>query len=293
MIDEIIKREIADALSQQLSVKIQIIQAERIHGGDINETFRLNTNEGVWFLKLNDARRFPDMFLRERDGLDVLRNAGVINVPRPVLHGQAGTAAFLVTEFCERGTAAPDFWENFAAAIARLHQQTQPYFGLGAANYIGSLKQYNTSYSNWAVFYAFNRLMPLARSAYDMHRLDKGMMQQMESLCKRLPQLFPEEPPALLHGDLWSGNFMVGSNGRATIFDPAVYYGHREMELAMTRLFGGFDTRFYYTYQAIRPLVAGWQQRIGLCQLYPLLVHLNLFGGSYYNDVKDVLQSFD
>jgi fructosamine-3-kinase len=119
------------------------------------------------------------------------------------------------------------------------------------------------------------------------------MMQQLETLCRRLPQLFPDEPPALLHGDLWSGNFLVGSNGKAMIFDPAVYYGHREMDLAMTRLFGGFDTRFYYTYQAIRPLETGWQQRLGLCQLYPLLVHLNLFGGNYYNDVKDVLQQYN
>lgn len=289
MIDEIIKPDIADALSAQLSVKIQIKDAERVHGGDINETWRLRTNAGEWFLKLNDARRYPDMFLREQDGLEELRQTGHINVPKPVCYGKAGNRAFLVTEYVEKGTASPDFWESFAASIAKLHQQTQPYFGLRAANYIGSIKQYNTPYSTWPVFYAFNRLMPLGRMAYDQRRLDKQMMLQLETLCKKLPQLFPDEPPALLHGDLWSGNFLVGANGKAYIFDPAVYYGHREMDLAMTRLFGGFDTRFYYTYHAIRPLEAGWQQRIGLCQLYPLLVHLVLFGGNYYNDVKEIL----
>ncbi len=289
MIDDIIKREIGVALSAQLSVKIQINRAERIQGGDINETFRLDTNEGKWFLKMNDARKYPDMFVREHDGLEELRQAGALFVPRPVCTGTAGNRAFLVTEFIDKGGAAPDFWESFAAGMARLHQHTQAFYGLQAANYIGSIKQYNTPYSTWPVFYAFNRLTPLAKMAYDQQRMDKEMLRQLESLCRRLPALFPDEPPALLHGDLWSGNFLVGANGKACIFDPAVYYGHREMDLAMTRLFGGFDTRFYYTYQAIRPLESGWQQRIGLCQLYPLLVHLNLFGGSYYNDVKEIL----
>jgi fructosamine-3-kinase len=142
------------------------------------------------------------------------------------------------------------------------------------------------------VFYAFNRLLPLIRLAYDQQIVEKSMVQQVEALCKQLPQLFPVEPPALLHGDLWSGNFMVGSNGRACVYDPAVYYGHREMDLAMTRLFGGFDTRFYYAYQAVYPLQPEWQQRIGICQLYPLLVHLVLFGGNYYGSIKEILQSY-
>jgi fructosamine-3-kinase len=293
MIDEMTKRELNTALSRQLSVKIQINHAERIHGGDINETFLLDTSEGRWFLKMNDARKYPTMFERELSGLEELRAAGVISVPKPFCYGTAGNRAFLLLEYLEKGSAAPDFWENFAASVVRLHEHTRPYFGLNDANYIGSIKQYNTPYTSWAVFYAFNRLMPLAKMAFDNYRIDRPVMQQLESLCRRLPQLFPEEPPALLHGDLWSGNFLVGSNGKVVIFDPAVYYGHREMDLAMTRLFGGFDTRFYYTYQAIRPLESGWQQRLGLCQLYPLLVHLNLFGGNYFNDVKDVLQQYN
>ncbi len=293
MIDEMTKRELNTTLSRQLSVKIQINHAERIHGGDINETFLLDTTGGRFFLKMNDARKYPDMFEKELAGLEELRAANVIAVPAPLCYGAAGNRAFLLLEFVEKGTAAADFWESFAASVARMHEHTKPFFGLNAANYIGSLKQYNTPYSSWPVFYAFNRLMPLIKMAFDNYRIDQAMTQQLENLCRRLPQLFPDEPPALLHGDLWSGNFLVGNNGKAMIFDPAVYYGHREMDLAMTRLFGGFDTRFYYTYQAIRPLEPGWQQRLGLCQLYPLLVHLNLFGGNYYNDVKDVLQQYN
>lgn len=273
-------------------MKIQINQSERIHGGDINETYRIQTNEGNWFLKMNDARRFPSMFSREAEGLMELKDKKVIAVPDPVCVGEVGNRAFLVTEFISKGVAQPDFWESFAASVARMHQQSLAYFGFKDANYIGSIKQYNTPYNSWPVFYAFNRIMPLMRMAYDQQALSHADKEQIERLCRRLPELFPEEPPALLHGDLWSGNFMIGTNGKACIFDPAVYYGHREMDLAMTRLFGGFDTRFYYTYQAIMPLANGWQQRIGLCQLYPLLVHLVLFGGSYYNDIKEILQTY-
>jgi fructosamine-3-kinase len=143
------------------------------------------------------------------------------------------------------------------------------------------------------VFFAFNRLMPLVKQAYDRCVLEKATVKQLEKLCKRLPAIFPEEPPALLHGDLWSGNYMVGPDGKPCIYDPAVYYGHREMDLAMTRLFGGFDTRFYYAYEHIHPLAKGWQQRIGICQLYPMLVHALLFGGSYADSIKGVLNEWD
>jgi fructosamine-3-kinase len=287
--DEILLHELSITLSAQLAVKIQINQAERINGGDINETYRLLTNEGVWFLKMNDARRYPDMFAKEFNGLETLRKTAAITLPQPICYGKVNGRAYLVTTFLDKGGVVPDFWEGFAASMVKLHKNTQPHFGFHESNYIGTLKQYNTPYSSWPVFYAFNRLLPLARQAFDRQLLDKANIKRMEQLCKRLPSIFPEEPPALLHGDLWSGNFMVGPDGRACIYDPAVYYGHREMDLAMTRLFGGFDTRFYYAYERLYPLAAGWQQRIGICQLYPLLVHALLFGGSYADSVKGIL----
>lgn len=292
MTDDILLHELSATLSAELGVKIQINHAESVHGGDINETYKLSTNEGPFFLKMNYSRRFPDMFAREYSGLETLRKPGVITLPKPICYGAKNGRAFLITTFLEKGGVAPDFWESFAASIGRLHQQTQPHYGFNQSNYIGSLKQYNTPFSSWAVFYAFNRLMPLGKQAYDRQLIEKTDLQQLEALCKRLPSIFPEEKPALLHGDLWSGNFMVGPDGRACIYDPAVYYGHREMDLAMTRLFGGFDTRFYYSYQHMYPLVSGWQQRIGICQLYPLLVHALLFGGSYVEDVREVLKEW-
>jgi len=292
MIDEILQKQLSAALSEQLKVKIHINEAKSVHGGDINESFRIATNEGYFFVKMNDAKRFPEMFAQEYAGLMELRSAGALQAPKPLAYGSAGGRAYLVQEFLMKGQAVADFWDDFAVSLACQHRVTKPHFGNPGTNYLGTLKQYNTPYSNWAVFYAFNRLLPLIRMAYDQQIVDKQMVQQVESLCRQLPQLFPAEPPALLHGDLWSGNFMVGANGKACVFDPAVYYGHREMDLAMTRLFGGFDTRFYYAYQAAYPLLPGWQQRIGICQLYPLLVHLILFGGNYYNSIREVLQSY-
>ncbi|PUZ21671.1 hypothetical protein DCC81_24075 [Chitinophaga parva] len=292
MMDETLLTNLGTALSRQLGVKIQINRTVSIAGGDINDTYRIESNEGQWFLKMNNAQKYPGMFAKEYDGLQTLARTGAIKVPQPILYGTAGPHAFLVTELIEKGRLVSDFWENFAASLAQLHRHSQPNFGYHTSNYIGNLKQYNTAYSSWPVFYAMNRLLPLAREAYDQQKMDKETVKQLELLSKRLPDIFPSEPPSLIHGDLWSGNFMVGNNGKACIYDPAVYYGHREMDLAMTRLFGGFDTRFHYAYQAVFPLSHGWQSRIGVCQLYPLLVHYVIFGGSYFSDIKEVLNEF-
>ena len=292
MIDEILQMQLSTALSEQLKVKIHINEAISVHGGDINKSFRIATNEGYFFVKMNDGVRFPDMFAQEYAGLLELRSAQALDTPKPLGYGRVNGQAYLLLEFLTKGPALGGFWDDFAVSLARQHKVKQPHFGYNGPNYIGSLKQYNTPYSSWAVFYAFNRLLPLIRMAYDQQIVDKQMVQQVEILCRQLPHIFPAEAPALLHGDLWSGNFMVGSKGKVCVFDPAVYYGHREMDLAMTRLFGGFDTRFYYAYQAAYPLSPGWQQRIGICQLYPLMVHLLLFGGNYYNSIREILQSY-
>jgi fructosamine-3-kinase len=292
MADIILLHELSNVLSAQLGVKIQINRAERIYGGDINETYRLETGEGDWFLKVNDHHRYPDLFVKEFNGLEALRAAAALHVPRPLCYGAVGQQAYLVMDYLHKGRVTADFWEDFGTSLGRLHSNTNPGFGFFESNYIGSVRQYNTVYNSWPVFYAFNRLTPLAREAFDRHLMDKTLLTQLEALCKRLPSIFPEEPPALLHGDLWSGNFMVGPAGSACIYDPAVYYGHREMDLAMTRLFGGFDTRFYHAYQSAFPLAQNWQQRIGVCQLYPLLVHLLLFGGGYLNSIREILRAW-
>lgn len=136
------------------------------------------------------------------------------------------------------------------------------------------------------------RIMPLAQLAFDQHKLNKQEIASIEKLCGRFNDLFPAEEPALIHGDLWSGNFMAGESGLPVIYDPAVYYGNREMDIAMSLLFGGFDKNFYDHYNEVFPLQQDWKKRVQLCQLYPLFVHLILFGGHYYNSVVNLVKSY-
>jgi fructosamine-3-kinase len=293
MFNESIHKAIQEEMALKLSAKIEIKDAKKLNISALNECWELETNAGNWFLKLNDARKYPRIFESEMDGLAALSQLGHVDVARPICCGETSDKSFLITEYLESSSAAGDFWEQFAVSVARMHQKTQNHFGWSQPNYVGSLLQYNTPYQSWSVFYALNRILPLAQKAYDLHLLDAGLVKRLEFFCKRLPDLFPEEAPAFLHGDLWSGNFMVGPQGKAVLIDPAIYYGHREMDIAMTRLFGGFDNRFFYTYQAVKPLEKGWQQRIPYCQLYPRLVHLILFQTApYRTEIEETMEEF-
>jgi protein-ribulosamine 3-kinase len=199
---------------------------------------------------------------------------------------------YLLLEWLESGSSQKDFWEQFGAGLAMMHKKQQAFFGWKEDNYIGSLRQNNNKHESWNLFYAECRIMPLVRQLFNTNAFSKNDLAAAEKLCEKLNKLFPSEPPALLHGDLWSGNFMVTSNGYAAIFDPAVYYGHREMDIGMTKLFGGFDQRFYNAYNEVYPLEKDWQRRLQLTQLYPILVHAILFGGHYIDKAKTIIKYF-
>ncbi len=279
-------------LSQVKSKPIIVINYSPVFGGDINTTYVLSTNEDKYFIKLN-ATAFDDMLQREKDGLLLLRSANTtLKIPEPILQGNFAQQSFLLMEYLEKGAESKSLWQQLATGLAQLHQITQDHFGLHHNNYIGSVFQNNTSATTWAQFYAHQRILPLMQQAYEQHKCTKEDLQQAEQFCNKLPGLMPEEPAALLHGDLWSGNRMFTLNREASVYDPAVYFGHREMDIAMTLLFGGFDAQFYTTYNEVFPLQNGWRNRIDICQLYPLLVHLILFGGHYYSAVKSILEKY-
>ena len=261
-------------------------------GGSINDAWRLETDAGRFFLKTNSADSFPSMFEAEADGLQRLREAGPLRVPEVIAHGEDHDDSFLLLEWVESGTRKPGFWAGFGRGLAQLHRHTQKHFGLERDNYIGSLVQRNTAASDWPSFFIHQRLEPQLKMARDRKRVEAGMAFRFERLFHQLDKLFPAEPPALLHGDLWTGNFLCDSNSRPVLIDPAVYYGHREMDMAMTRLFGGFDVDLYAAYHAEWPLEQRWEERVDLCNLYPLLVHVNLFGGGYVAQVEAVLKRF-
>jgi protein-ribulosamine 3-kinase len=159
-------------------------------------------------------------------------------------------------------------------------------------NFIGSLVQLNTEKSNWFEFFVEYRLQPLVEMALEHKKLNRSHEDLFQNLYKKILDIFPIEKPTLLHGDFWNGNFMPNADGQPLIFDPAVYYGHREMDIAMSQLFGGFHQRFYDSYNESFPLEQGWKERSRVANLYPLLVHVNLFGGSYIGEVEATLKAY-
>jgi len=279
-------------LSEKTGKPVAILNQRPVGGGSINAAYRLETTEGLFFVKVNSASRYPQMFQKEVLGLQLLSNADEIPVPEVVDYGENRNDAFLILKYIESGRERDNFWEDFGNRLARLHQHQNETFGLDHDNYIGSLDQSNRKHKTWSDFFTRERLEPLAKMAYDDRLLESKDLKALQNFEKKINDIFPEEPPALIHGDLWSGNFMTNSEGSAVIIDPAVYYGHREMDLGMSQLFGGFHSRFYEAYQKTYPLEPGWQKRLDYCNLYPLLVHVNLFGGGYVGSFRSILRLF-
>ncbi len=265
---------------------------QAVYGGDINKCFKLKTDKGDFFVKVNASLFGLDMFEKEARGLLQLIKAESIKVPMPLFDGKFHQQIFLVLEYIESGQPTTRFWETFGESIARLHSSTHEQFGLEHNNYIGKLTQSNKQHSLWMDFFALERILPLVKRAHESGLLNNEHVSDAERICSKLKEIFSEEPPALVHGDLWKGNFVTGTDGQAAIFDPAVYYGNREMDIAMSLLFGGFDEKFYDSYNYYFPLKSGWQDRVALCQLYPLLVHLLLFGGDYRSNVIEILEKY-
>jgi fructosamine-3-kinase len=265
-----------------------IINAIRVGGGSINETARIETANGIYFVKWNSATKYPGMFEAEAKGLGLLAGNSGFVIPQVIEQGTTENISFLLLEFLEPGYTN---WKTAGKTLAKMHRHTSSAFGLDHHNYIGSLVQRNTEHATWRDFFSNERILPQVKLAVGQQRLDKNDLAAAERFCARIGELFPSEKPALLHGDLWTGNFLFTAKG-PSIYDPAVYYGHREMDLAMTKLFGGFDAEFYAAYHEEFPLEKSWEKRTRYCNLYPLLVHVNLFGGGYANEARSILSAF-
>jgi fructosamine-3-kinase len=268
-----------------------VTRATPVHGGDIAKAYRLDTPSGPLFAKTHPDPK-PDMFEREAAGLHALRATAAIAVPEVIRESPAG----LVLEWIEEGrrTAAAD--ADLGVELAALHRVTGPHFGgLDGApgGYLGSQPVDLTPTERWPEFFVERRVRPLTRRAVELGRLDPSAVALGDRVTRRADELCgPPEPPALLHGDLWGGNRLVDVKGVNWLVDPAVYWGHREVDLAMMQLFGGFGQSTYEVYDEAFPLAAGWRDRVGWYQLPPLLVHAILFGGSYGSAALDVLRRY-
>jgi len=279
-------------LGRHYNASVNVLNFNSVGGGSINDAYKVETDSDMFFVKTNSRSRFPAMFEKEARGLKILEQAECIKVPELVCFGDVEDDSFLVLKYIEGIYETSGFWDGFARKLADLHKCTTNQFGLDHDNYIGSLVQYNDKKDSWADFFVEQRLEVQLKMAMDSSLVDKRVIAHFNNFYKRVDEIFPHEPPALVHGDLWSGNFMVDENSDAVIIDPAVYYGHREMDLAMSLLFGGFSRQFYDSYNNYYPLGNGWRKRMEYCNLYPLLVHVNLFGGSYANSVKSIISRF-
>lgn len=260
-----------------------------VGGGSINDAFRVQGTDGArYFLKLNTAKHYP-LFVAEAAGLEALAATKTLRVPQSVVHGIAGSHSYLVLEYLElhpRGNA-----QQLGEQLAALHRCSNSRFGFAHDNFIGSTPQPNGWRDNWGSFWREQRLgfqlQLAAKNGYG------GALQSLgKEMLDALPAFFEgyTPQPSLLHGDLWSGNHAYLADGTPTVFDPAVYYGDRECDLAMTELFGGYPAEFYAAYRAAWPLQAGYAARRDLYNLYHILNHANLFGAGYARQAEQIMR---
>jgi fructosamine-3-kinase len=276
-------------LFESVGHEVHVSGYQFLVGGNINNAVRLDTDSGYFFVKWHEISP-ENSFMCEASGLELLRTANEIPVPEVIGFGQKYQKSYLLLEFINSSRPQHQYWEYFGHSLARLHRHTHTAFGLSHNNYIGSLQQINTFSENWVEFFIEKRLKVQAGLALYNGELSRELFNKFEILYKELPSMLPATAPSLLHGDLWSGNVMVGPSGNVMLIDPAVYYGNREAELAFTRLFGGFPDKFYEAYEETFPLEPDFEDRVAIYNLYPLLVHVNLFGSGYLSGIEKVLK---
>ena len=233
------------------------------------------------------------MFKKEADGINLLYNTNTVPVPKVIGSGEIKGIGYFLMDFIHEGVSSHNTWVNFAENLFHLHQVSNFAFGLDYNNYIGTLTQENEYHEDWVGFFIEKRLYPQFRIALDNLKLTLTHEQKFSKLCDKIPSILTNDKPSLLHGDLWSGNVMVNQSSEVAIYDPAIYFGHHEMEIAYTRLFGTFREEFYTTYFSLANTPKGFYEREQVYNLYPMLVHLNLFGEGYLPGVEYVFNQFE
>ncbi|BAL26956.1 fructosamine kinase family protein [Azoarcus sp. KH32C] len=284
--------ELAKALKTASGIDFSGAELRAIGGGCIHRALEVRAGGGRYFLKLNDASTLP-MFEAEVDGLTALGACDAFRVPRSLAWGATEDEAFLLLEHIEmRPLADAGDGQRFAEALVELHRDSGEHFGWTRDNFIGANPQSNTQDDGWAHFFVNHRLIPQLKMARATGYAG-AIGREADHLLERVPALFLDyrPRPSLLHGDLWNGNAAMDVQGRPVIFDPAVYRGDRDADLAMSELFGGFPSAFYATYRTAWPLAEGYEQRKTLYNLYHVLNHLNLFGRGYLGQAERMIRA--
>jgi len=265
-----------------------IISVEPVSGGCIHQALRIQTTSSEnLFLKQNNGK-YPDVFLREVEGLEALRVQGGPVIPEVFLVGEK----YLLLSDLQPSSRSLDFWQVYGRQLAAVHLQQNPRFGFGTDNYIGSNHQQNSWMENGWEFFQELRVKIQIKWANDRSLLETKDLHKLENFLIRLPELIPEQPASLIHGDLWSGNLITNFDGKPALIDPAVYYGWAEADLAMADLFGHYPDDFFRAYNEIIPLENDYRSRFPLYNIYHLLNHLNLFGRGYLPQIRAILAHY-
>ena len=271
----------------------KIIRISPVAGGSINQSFRLDLESKLrLFCKTNSWSAFPALFEKEKSGLLLLGSSGLVQVPAIISCAKHQDLQFLVMEWIDQKTPRNSCFETLGSQLAALHKLKEARFGFGEDNFMGSFPQSNKQHHDWAGFLTEERLKPQLAMAIQKKLLSRENIAQFETVFIKIPGIFNEEEPCLLHGDLWSGNFLCSIDEQPVLIDPACYYGHRSMDLAMTTLFGGFGKKFYEAYAYHYPLPSNYREQWEIASLYPLLIHLNLFGSSYLRSILEIIRRF-
>ena len=289
------KENLSRLLESIYGESIQIKSFEAIGGGCINETQAINLSNGERvFLKYNPSPP-KNFFTAEADGLRLLeRSKNGPSVPRPLGISTESNPQFLLLEYIESSSPKVGFASRFGQALAEMHRETQEQYGLDYDNFIGKTIQKNNLESDGLVFFREHRIRFQQELARKTRGLPTSIDKRLDLFCEKLETLLDlkDEKPALLHGDLWSGNYFASHDQVPYIFDPAVYFGLREADLAMTEMFGRLPEEFYSAYHEVFPTQPGYTERKDLYNLYHLLNHYNLFGGSYLEQADQTVRFF-
>jgi len=285
--------ELSRSLIGEAGIGSRLLQIEAVGGGSINSAYKLVTEDGSFFLKVNSATTLPGLFKFEVAGLQTLAATELFRTPNVIQTGERGHHQYLLMEWIEEKEPGRNFWSSFGESLAALHSRTAERFGADTDNYMGAVPQDNTATVGWINFFRDRRLAPLISRLLQKGLLENHEAASVETIYPRLPEIFESNcRPSLLHGDLWSGNFIPAAEDRAVLIDPAVYYGHPAIDLGLTTLFGGFPQRFYEGYNSASPLPANAKEQWAVANLYPLLIHMLLFGRSYFSQVRSTVQQF-
>lgn len=283
-------KNILSYISDKTSEKIN--STRPLTGGSISSAYLIETSEKNYFLKINSAPEAIEMFHAEQKGLGAIEKTGTISVPHVHMVDSSNGKAILLMDYVENKRPDSIDYGSLGQELARLHSIKQEDFGFGEDNFIGSLPQSNKVHSDWIEFYWEERISPQLRLA-----LKAGLLSDYEIPTKQqsidiFNRFLTDVTPSLLHGDLWGGNYLISTEGKPYLIDPAVYRGHYMVDIAMSKLFGSFGEVFYNAYHEIIPKPEYYDEQIDLYQLYFLLVHLNMFGRGYYSSVSDILRKY-